>query len=79
MEDLAVITALNHSGSFGKRFAKFWKINKNFLHQPRLVSKRTFRLANNIYLLQYSLPWTINVRGFTSVQAVLNGKESLFK
>ena len=79
MEDLAVNTALNHSGSFGKHFAKLWKKNKNVLHQPQLVSKPTSRLANNICLLQYSLPSTINVRGFTSAQAVLNDKESLFK
>ena len=26
MEDLAVFTALNHSGSFGKNFVKFKKI-----------------------------------------------------
>ena len=27
MKDLAVFTALNHSGSFGKNFVKFKKIN----------------------------------------------------
>ena len=37
MEDLAVFTALNHSGSFGKNFVKFKKKNKNVIHQPRSV------------------------------------------
>ena len=37
MEDLAVFTALNRSGSFGKNFVKFKKINKNVIHQPRSV------------------------------------------
>ena len=35
MEDLAVITALNHSGSFGTNFVKFK--GKNVIHQPRSV------------------------------------------
>ena len=30
MEDLAVFTALNHSGSFGMNFVKFKKINMLF-------------------------------------------------
>ena len=34
-EDLAVITALNHSGSFGKNFVKF-KGKKIVIHQPNL-------------------------------------------
>ena len=37
MEDPAVITALNHSGSLGRNFVWFTKINKNFIHQPRSV------------------------------------------
>ena len=82
-EDLAVITALNHSGSFGKNFVKF-KGKKIVIHQPNLrrsvlgktvpevlsaarglrptasggtktegtfFSIRTYRLANNIYIL----------------------------
>ena len=33
MEDLAVFTALNHSGSFGKNFVKF-KNNKYVIYRP---------------------------------------------
>ena len=32
MEDLAVIKALNHSGSFGKNFVKFKGRNKNVIY-----------------------------------------------
>ena len=32
MEDLSVITALNHSGSFGKNFFKFKKTDKDVIH-----------------------------------------------
>ena len=35
MEDLAVFTALNHSGSFGKNFVKFQK-NNFFIYQLRV-------------------------------------------
>ena len=35
MEDLAVFTALNHSGSFGKYFVKF-KNNKYVIYQLRV-------------------------------------------
>ena len=35
MEDLAVFTALNHSGSFGKNFVKFKK-NKYVIYQLRV-------------------------------------------
>ena len=35
MEDLAVFTALNHSGSFGKNFVKFQK-NKYVIYQLRV-------------------------------------------
>ena len=38
MEGLAVITALNHSGSFVKNFVELKK-NKNVIHQPRSVRK----------------------------------------
>ena len=34
MKVLAVFTALNYSGSFGKNFAKFQKKNKNVAHRP---------------------------------------------
>ena len=37
MEDLAVFTALNHSGSFGKNFVKFQK-NKYFIYRLRVWS-----------------------------------------
>ena len=37
MEDLTIITALNHSGSFGKNFVKFKENDKNVIHQPRAV------------------------------------------
>ena len=37
MEDVAIITALNHSGSFGKNFVEFKGKSKNFIHQPRSV------------------------------------------
>ena len=36
MEDLAVFTALNHSGSFGRNLVKFKK-NKVVIHQLRSV------------------------------------------
>ena len=35
MEDLAVFTALNHSGSFGKNFVKFKK-NKYVIYRLRI-------------------------------------------
>ena len=35
MEDLAVFTALNHLGSFGKNFVKFKK-NKYFIYRLRV-------------------------------------------
>ena len=35
MEDLAVFTALNHSGSFGKNFVKFQK-NKYVIYRLRV-------------------------------------------
>ena len=57
MEDLAVFTALNHSGSFGKNFVKFKK-NKYVIYQLRvnpygekLFTIQTSQPANNIYLL----------------------------
>ena len=52
MEDLAVFTALNHSGSFGKNFVKFKK-NKYVIYRLRVgpYGKKTvtFQPANNIY------------------------------
>ena len=51
MEDLAVSTALNHSGSFGKNFVKF-KNNKYVISRPwsQLFTIRTSQPANNIYI-----------------------------
>ena len=40
MEDLAVITPLNHLGSFGKNFVKVKEKSKNVSHQPGLVCIR---------------------------------------
>lgn len=37
MKDLEIVTAVNHSSSFGKDFIKFKGKNKNFIHQPRSV------------------------------------------
>ena len=37
MEDLEIVTAVNHSSSFGKDFIKFKGKNKNIIHQPRSV------------------------------------------
>ena len=36
MGDLAVFTALNHLGSFGQNFVKFYKINKHVIYRPRV-------------------------------------------
>ena len=36
MEDLAIIKAVNHSGSFGKNFFIFMK-KKTVIHRPRSV------------------------------------------
>ena len=36
MEDLAVITALNLSGSFGKNLVQFKGKKINVIHQPRV-------------------------------------------
>ena len=46
MEDLAVITALYHSGSFGKNFVN---LKKNVIHQPESVriGKKCARILNN--------------------------------
>ena len=62
MEDLAVFTAINHSGSFGKNFVKF-KNNKYVIYQLRVgpygeklrpwsqfFTIRTSQPANNIYI-----------------------------
>ena len=45
MEDLAVFTALNHSGSFGKNFAEFK--NNKICYLP--AKGRPSQPANNIY------------------------------
>ena len=34
MEDLALIKAVNHSGSFGKNFVMFMKKKKTVIHRP---------------------------------------------
>ena len=55
MEDLAVFTAINHSGSFGKNFVKF-KNNKYVIYRLRVgpygefFTIRTSQPANNIYV-----------------------------
>ena len=48
MEDLAVFTALNHSGSFGKNFAEF---KKKKICLP--AKGRPSQPANNIYLFHW--------------------------
>ena len=40
MEDLTVITPLNHLGSFGKNFVKVKEKSKKVSHQPGLVCIR---------------------------------------
>ena len=63
MKDLAVFTALSHSGSIGKNFVKFKKINMLFtgLGSVRMVKNcdlglemfftiRTSQPANNTYI-----------------------------
>ena len=55
MEDLAVFTALNNSGSFGKNFVKFQK-NKYVMYQLRVSQFFTIRTSqpeNNKYLLPH--------------------------
>ena len=42
MEDLAVFTALNHSGSFGKNFVKFKK--KKICYSPAKVNNKSCNL-----------------------------------
>ena len=61
MEDLAVFTAQNHSGSFGKNFVKFQK-NKYVMYQLRVSQFFTIRTSqpeNNIYLLPH---YVCNIR-----------------
>ena len=52
MEDLAVFTALNHSGSFGKNLVKFKK-NEYIIYRLKVgpYGENCSRPANNIYLL----------------------------
>ena len=53
MEDLAVFTALNHSGSFGKNLVKFKKNTASgVFSRPRsqFFTIRTSQPANNIYI-----------------------------
>ena len=50
MEDLAVTTALNHSGSFGKNFVKFKEKKIKLLSWVPFSPIRTSQLANNIYI-----------------------------
>ena len=57
MEDLAVFTALNNSGSFGKNF-----VNKYVMYQLRVSQFFTIRTSqpeNNIYLLPH---YVCNIR-----------------
>ena len=58
MEDLAVFTALNHSGSFGKNLVKFKKDTASgVFSRPRsqFFTIRTSQPANNIYILSARL------------------------
>ena len=76
MEDLAVITALNHSGSFGENFVMFKekKIKMLLTRLSRFVLGKpvpevlspiwTSKLANNTYLLLKGIPRPI--RGIIS-------------
>ena len=76
MEDLAVITALNHSGSFGENFVMFneKKVKMLFTRLGRFALGKTVpevlspiwtsKLANNIYLLLKGIPRPI--RGIIS-------------
>ena len=52
MEDLAIFTALNHSGSFGKNFVKFKKQICDLSAIGRSVWRKTVtsQPANNIYI-----------------------------
>ena len=61
MEDPAVITAVNHSGCFGRNLVQFKGKNKDVIHQSKsdvlgktvptvLSTARGRGLANNIYL-----------------------------
>ena len=49
MEDLALIKAVNHSGSFGKNFVMFMK-KKTVIHRPRSVGIG----KNYVLCLEYS-------------------------
>ena len=76
MEDIAFITALNHSGSFGENFVMFKEKKKNMLLTrlsrfvlgkpvPEVLSPIwTSKLANNTYLLLKGIPRPI--RGIIS-------------
>ena len=46
------MTALNHSGSFGKNSVKFKGKNENVIHQPKTV-----RVGNNCVLCREYRPW----------------------
>ena len=46
MEDLDVFTALNHSGSFGKNFVKFFLKNKYVIYRLRVG-----RMVKNLFML----------------------------
>ena len=37
MEDLALIKAVNHSGSFGNNFRYVYEKNRTVIHRPRSV------------------------------------------
>ena len=54
MEDPAVITALNHSGCFGRNLVQFKEKNKDVIHQSKSV-----RIGKNCaYCLEYRpRPW----------------------
>ena len=57
LEDLDVITALNHSGSFGKNLVKFEKKNENVIYQLRsLLIWKNCALCLEYSFSQYGPP-----------------------
>ena len=66
MKVLAVFTALNYSGSFGKNFAKFKKKNKNVVHRPWLVRiwKNCASVLRAQFFLQQHFPIRLQVELF---------------
>ena len=54
MEDLAVFTALNHSGSFGKNFVRFLKkIKMSFISLGRSVLGKIVPIRSSRWRITY--------------------------